>query len=135
VWTFFRRKPAPPKPDRPLAGAPTRARMKTYSAESGYVYQYVYRGYRATGPSDTEYVFSVTSDRQTWRLICVILDQATVDQWSSGAGRTLLPVERYAIAKLALFDSFDDTRSADAAESLRPSAEDITRYLDSLGQL
>jgi len=130
VWTLFRRKPAPPKADRPLTGAPGRARMKTYSAESGYVYQYVYRGHRAT-----EYVFSVTSDRKNWRLIGVILDQATMDQWSSGAGRALLPVECYAIAKLALFDSFDDNSRAGATEPLHPSAEDITRYLDALGQL
>lgn len=135
VSILFRRKPAPLKADRPLAGAPGRARMKTYSAESGYVYQYVYRGHRDAGQTETEYVFSVTSDRKNWRLINVILDQATMDQWSSGAGRALLPVECYAIAKLALFDSFDDNSRTGATEPLRPSAEDITRYLDALGQL
>lgn len=135
MWTFFRRKTAPLPAETPLAGAPQRARLKSYSAQSGYVYQYVYRGYRASGQAETEYVFSVTSDRKNWRLIRVVLEQATVDCWSSEAGRMLSPVESYAIAKLALFDFFDESVRAQTPESLRPSAEDITRYLDSLGQL
>lgn len=135
VWTFFRRKPAPPQAEPRLAGAPQRARLKSYSAQSGYVYQYVYRGYRAAGQAETEYVFSATSDRKNWRLIHVVLDQATIDRWSSGAGRVLLPAESYAIAKLTLFDFFDASPDGRAPEPLRPGAEDIARYLDSLGRM
>jgi hypothetical protein len=118
-----------------LAGAPQRARLKSYYAQSGYVYQYVYRGYRTSRQTETEYVFSVTSDRKNWRLIRVVLDQATIDRWSAEACRMLLPVESYAIAKLALFDFFDQSLLTQTPEPLHPSAEDITRYLDSLGQL
>ena len=32
--------------DEPLAGAPPVRRLKTYSARSGYVYQYRYQGSR-----------------------------------------------------------------------------------------
>ena len=135
VWTPFRRRPAASQADPPLAGAPRRARLKTYSAQSGYVYQYVYRGYRATEQAATEYIFSATRDRKQWNLIRVILDQATIDQWSSGTGRALLPVESYAIAKLALFDFFDENRPGEAPAPLRLSAEDITKYLDSLDRL
>ena len=34
------------KKDAPLTGAPAVRRQKTYSAESGYVYQYFYEGQR-----------------------------------------------------------------------------------------
>ena len=135
VWTFFRRKPAPPPVDSPLAGAPRRARLKTYSAQSGYVYQYVYRGHRVAGQTATEYVFSATPDRKNWQLIRVVLDQGTLDTWHSDTGRVLLPVECYAIAKLALFDFFDESRRGEGPESIHLTAEEITKYLDSLGRL
>lgn len=135
MWNFFRRKAAPPQAGSLLSGAPRRPRLKTYSSQSGYVYQYVYRGNRPAEQAATEYVFSATPDRKNWELVRVILDQAIINGWSSSHdGRTLQPVERYAIAKLALFDFFDESRR-EAPKPLRPTAEDITRYLDSLGRL
>jgi hypothetical protein len=50
---FFAPKPVP------LSGAPAIRRMKTYSAQSGYVYQYFYEVQRP----GTEFVFSVSADR------------------------------------------------------------------------
>ena len=44
----------------PLSGAPPIRRLKTYSAQSGYVYQYFYEGQRPLrGEAGTEFVFTV----------------------------------------------------------------------------
>ena len=47
------------KKQAPLTGAPPVRRQKTYSAESGYVYQYFYEGQRAAernGSAGAQYV-------------------------------------------------------------------------------
>jgi len=54
------------KKEAPLTGAPAVRRQKTYSAESGYVYQYYYEGQRPAsrdGSSGIEFVFNVSADR------------------------------------------------------------------------
>ncbi len=49
----------------PLTGAPAVRRMKTYSAQSGYVYQYYFEGYRPLPvESGVEFVFQISSDRK-----------------------------------------------------------------------
>ena len=58
---FFSRK------STALTGAPPVRRMKSYSAQSGYVYQYYYEGQRLFrhGPDHgTEFVFSLSPDRK-----------------------------------------------------------------------
>jgi hypothetical protein len=54
VWTFFRRKPVPPPAEPPLAGAPQRARLKSYYAQNGDVYKYVDRGDRTSRQTESE---------------------------------------------------------------------------------
>jgi hypothetical protein len=101
----------------PLAGAPAVRRLKTYSAESGYVYQYFYEGRReartGSARAGIEFVFRVSADRKTWMPISVVLATSTVQTWEQAHGRELSPAERYAVAKLALFQAFDE-RSAPA---------------------
>lgn len=101
---LFGRKP-------PLAGAPPVRRQKTYSAESGYVYQYYYEGYRSFGSGaerGIEYVFDVSADRKTSTAVSVFLAEASLVPWHGRHGRELAAVERYAVAKLALFHAFDE---------------------------
>lgn len=104
---FFRRKPAP----LPLRGAPPIRRQKTYSARSGFVYQYFYEGYRESeraGRAGHEYVFHVTSDRKSSFPLTVFLPAAAVESWQRIHGRDLAPKEQYAAVKMALFDTFDE---------------------------
>lgn len=59
------RRPSPPPP---LLGRPKVRREKSYSADSGYVYQYFHEGYREmklAGELGAEYVFDVSSDRKS----------------------------------------------------------------------
>ena len=99
---FSRRPPA-------LTGAPPVRRVKTHSAQSGYVYQYYYEGQRPfRAGAGTEFVFTVSSDRKNWRPTGVRLGDAPVAAWESAHGRQLSGNERYAIAKMALFQAFDE---------------------------
>jgi hypothetical protein len=55
-------------------------RHKSYSAASGYVYQYFYEGYRAAGP-ETEFVFQASADRKAFFPVSVVLPDAVAAQW------------------------------------------------------
>ena len=103
------------KKDTPLTGAPAVRRQKTYSAQSGYVYQYFYEGQRPSSDDrGIEYVFDVSADRKTSAPASVLVSTAALESWQSENGRTLSGAERYAIAKIALFQAFDERASPDA---------------------
>jgi len=120
-----------------LAGAPPVRRMKTYSAESGYVYQYFYDGYRpyATGAeSGMEYVFSISGDRKTWDNTAILIADETLRTWEAAHERTLNSTERYAVAKLALFQAFDErTSPSQMKEAVRVRAADVDGIIEKLG--
>jgi hypothetical protein len=102
---FFRKKEAP------LTGAPPVRRLKTYSAQSGYVYQYCYEGQRPfqqSGERGMEYVFSLSADRKSWRPCKVLVPYGAIAAWETAHERQLSDTERYAIAKMALFQAFDE---------------------------
>ena len=106
---WFGKKPVP------LAGVPAVRRQKTYSAQSGYVYQYFYEGHRpSSAERGTEYVFDVSSDRKTSSPVSVVISDAAVASWQNESGRTLSATEQYAIAKMALFQAFDERESPEA---------------------
>lgn len=101
------RKGQPP----PLTGAPEVRRLKSYSAASGYVYQYFYEGHRGT-----EYVFQVCGDRRTYLSVAVLLSDAALES----SLRELNATERYAVAKMALFQAFDERpRPAEMRKPIR----------------
>jgi hypothetical protein len=111
----------------PLTGAPQVRRQKTYSGQSGYVYQYYYEGHR---PYDrdhergTEYVFDVSAGRKTSARVSVLVSDAATRNWEEQHGRSLQSNERYAIAKMALFQAFDerpDPASLSAPIHTRPA--------------
>jgi hypothetical protein len=86
-------------------------RLKTYTGSQGYVYQYYFVGQRASSEAEsaaTEYIFDVTSDRQTTYAVSVFLPQQVVAAWNGAHGRALTGSEQYAAAKLCLFQAFDD---------------------------
>ena len=106
MWSFLRRLAG--RQERPLAGAPAVRRLKTHSADSGYVYQYYFEGFRER-PRDGayEYVFTAAADRRTWFPVSVVLPLTVLDDWASRYGRVLTASERFGVAKIALRNAFD----------------------------
>ena len=88
-------------------------RRKTYTGETGCVYQYYFVGERpslpqaAQGPA-TEFVFDVTADDNTTFAVSVFLRNDAVAVWTHRHGRDLTDAERYAAAKLRLLRGFDE---------------------------
>jgi len=94
----------------PLRGAPAVRRQKTYSSQTGYVYQYFYQGYREDKRDERpgrEYVFQITRARDSYFPLVIFLPAAAVDAWQQSYGRSLTPSEQYAAVKMALFEVFD----------------------------
>lgn len=120
-----------------LRGAPAVRRQKSYSAESGYVYQYFYEGHRPARRArdeGTEYVFSVTADCRNWFPVSVFLSLAAVRQWEAAHRRALTPTECYAVAKLRLFQAFDEgSAPASLCEEIAVCAADVEAVMDRLG--
>lgn len=122
---------------QPLTGGPAVRRQKTYSAQSGYVYQYYYEGhrpYKRDREKGAEFVFDVTADRKTSAPVSVLLNDTAIDDWESRHGRTLGGSERYAIAKIALFQAFDERPNpASMSADVRVRAADVEAILITLG--
>ena len=120
-----------------LTGAPAVRRLKTYSAQSGYVYQYFYEGhrpFRAAGDSGTEFVFSISSDAKNWHPASVMLGDTAVRAWESAHERQLSSTEHYAVAKMALFQAFDERPlPAQMKEDVHVRHADVEAILDTLG--
>lgn len=115
----------------PLTGAPVVRRMKTYSAASGYVYQYFYEGHRPAGGAEpgTEFVFQVTGDRRAYASVTVLLSDAVLEG-APGLNST----ERYAVAKLALLQAFDERPGpAGMREPVRLQPADLAAIMEQLG--
>jgi len=121
----------------PLTGAPPVRRLKTYSAQSGYVYQYYYEGqrpFRRSGESGTEFVFGISADRKSWRPSRVLLGEGAVAAWEKAHERELSATERYAISKMALFQAFDERGTpALMKDDVRVRNADVEAIVETLG--
>lgn len=128
---LFSRKP------QPLTGAPEVRRQKTYSGQSGYVYQYYYEGHRPYArdrEKGSEYVFDVSADRKTSSPVSVLVSDTATEDWEGRHGRALQGSERYAIAKMALFQAFDERPDpASMKADIRVRAADVEAILITLG--
>lgn len=119
-----------------MTGAPAARRMKTYSAQSGYVYRYYYEGRRplASPASGIEFVFSVSAGRVKWLPVGVLVGESALAPWQGRRGRQLSSTERYALAKMALFQAFDERPTPERMRDevlLRPA--DVEALADMLG--
>jgi hypothetical protein len=89
-------------------------RVKSYSSATGYVFQYYFfEVERATrgGKSGTEYRYMVSADRQSSFPLQILVESAAVETWNRRMGGALSGTEEYAIAKLRLFQAFDEDES------------------------
>ena len=112
-------------------------RLKTYSAQSGYVYQYYYEGhrdFRSGAESGVEFVFSISADRKTWHQTSILVNDSAIHDWEARHARELSPTERYAVAKLALFQAFDErTAPGQMKDEVRVRQADVEAIIETLG--
>jgi hypothetical protein len=113
--------------------------LKTYSAETGYVYQYYFVGQRAALADDpeapaTEYIFDVTSDRKTTFAVSVFLPPDALEHWAEVRGRELTEPERYAGIKMRLLQALDEVHDMIRdGRRLRLNGAVLMELLDSIG--
>jgi hypothetical protein len=111
-------------------------RMKTYSGESGYVYQYYFlesqprkKWWNRIG---TAFRFHVTSDRKEFVVIEVLVEESALEAWERAHGRPLDSAEQYAAAKMRLFRAFDESESPEKIAEVRVSDANIEALLEPL---
>ena len=114
-------------------------RLKTYTGQTGYVYQYYFVGKRVALEGDpeapsTEYVFDVTSDRKTTYAVSVFLQPQALEAWLAARGRSLSEPEQYAAVKLRLMQAFDEIPNMlHDGRRLRLDADRLLALLESIG--
>jgi hypothetical protein len=111
-------------------------RIKTYSAENGAVYQYQFQEVRPVaigGERGNEYVYYVTADRKTMDAVRVFVSRAGIEKWGARTGRTLNGTEEYAVAKMRLFEGFDEIAEIEKSSAvLRVDDSNVEALLEKL---
>jgi hypothetical protein len=106
-------------------GAPRR--LKTYSAESGYVWEYFF-----TGQDGATYRFEASATRKDFRAIAVEVDRPAL---RLAAQREMGAVEEYAVAKMSLLRAFDRYEPDQLPCPIRSGMEDFREILRTLDLL
>jgi len=115
-------------------------RVKSYSAADGYVYQYYFfegnraqRGARAGG----EFTYVISADRQSAFPFKIFVHQSALDSWAAQNGRSLSSSEEYAVAKMRLFQAFDEgaVKAVPVGQPPREVTVDASNLEELLGQL
>lgn len=86
-------------------------RVKSYSAANGYVYQYFFyevNRIRVNGSPVGEFIYAISADRKTTFALRILVEQSALEAWAAVNGRRLTSSEEYAIAKMRLFQAFDE---------------------------
>lgn len=115
------------------------SQLKSYTAQTGYVYQYYFVGKREALEDDpeapaTEYIFDVTADRKTTFAVSIFLHPQELKAWANSRGRDLSEPEQYAAAKLRLMQGFDEiVDMLHEGRRLRLDAEVLASLLESIG--
>ncbi|HKM80199.1 MAG TPA: hypothetical protein VJY15_04485 [Candidatus Acidoferrum sp.] len=104
-------------------------RVKSYSASNGYVYQYCfYEVNRIThegGPAG-EFIYAISTDCKTTFPLRIVVVQAALQVWARANGRVLSSSEEYAVAKMRLFQAFDEGE----VPVTDPGAEELRLLVD-----
>jgi hypothetical protein len=115
-------------------------RVKSYSAADGYVYQYYFfEGNRAQrdGSPGGEFTYAVSADRRSAFPFKIFVLQSALDAWAKLNGRPLTSSEEYAVAKMRLFQAFDEGSVKAPTEGQQPGEVlvDDSNLEELLGQL
>jgi hypothetical protein len=115
-------------------------RVKSYSAADGYVYQYYFfegsRAQRHDSPGG-EFTYVISADRRAAFPFKIFVMQSALDAWAKQNGRPLTSSEEYAVAKMRLFQAFDEGSVQAPPEGKQPrdvlvdesNLEDLLRQL------
>ncbi len=106
-------------------------RSKSYSAQTGYVYQYHFEGQQPTR-GGTAYVFIVSRDRKHSFPLTVRLPEEALAAWAARHGRPLSGTEQYAAVKMRLFHAFDELENLDRATEVNITANSVDDLLAEL---
>ena len=108
-------------------------RMKTYSGESGFVYQYFFLESRThrlfRGGSGTSFFFNVSINRKTYFVSEVVVEKTALGAWQKAHGRALEETEKYAAAKMRLFRAFDESSRPEELRQVRIDESNIESLL------
>jgi len=119
-----------------MAKPETVRRIKSYSAESGYVYQYQFQDAHPSEQGSArgnEYVYYVSADRKTMFPVRVFVGKDAMEKWVKATGRPLTGTEEYAVAKMRLFQAFDDGEKLSAESApLRVDESNLNALLQRL---
>jgi hypothetical protein len=115
-------------------------RVKSYSAADGYVYQYYFfEGDRAKrgGNPGGEFTYVVSADRRSAFPFKIFVTQSALEAWAKQNGRPLSSSEEYAVAKMRLFQAFDEGAVKPAPDGQQPAEVlvDESNLENLLGQL
>src|ERR1700756_4611342 len=86
-------------------------RIKSYSAANGDVYQYYFYELNRVlmnGGAGGEFVYAISADRGTRFGLRILVMQAALEAWARENRRALTSSEEYAVAKMRLFQAFDE---------------------------
>ncbi len=114
-------------------------RLKTYTAQTGYVYEYYFVGKRPALADDplspaTEFIFDVSSDRKTTYAVSVFLPPQVVETYTTTHERTLSEPEKYAAIKMRLLQALDEiTDMLRDGRRLTLDTESMSALLQSVG--
>jgi hypothetical protein len=123
------------KPPAPLKGVPKVRREKTYSADTGYVYQYFYQGYREARRGEDvghEHLFRVSSGRTSRFDLRIFLSRRALEPWEKTNNRELIPTEQYALVKLSLFRAFDERQDFGEDSEVIVTSEQVEDHVNAL---
>ena len=96
-----------PKMPRPEAAH----RVKSYSAATGYVYQYYFYEVEKSqrgAAAGAEYVYMASVDRKHVFPVKIFVARESLEKWAAREGRQFTGTEEYAVAKMRLFQAFDE---------------------------
>jgi len=115
-------------------------RVKSYSAADGYVYQYYFfEGNRAQrdGRPGGEFTYVISADRRSAFPFKIFVRQSTLDAWAKQNCRSLTSSEEYAVAKMRLFQAFDEgsVQAPPEGQQAREVVVDESNLEDLLGKL
>ncbi len=94
-------------------------RVKSYSAATGYVYQYYFYEVEKSkrgSAAGTEYVYMASVDRKHVFPVRIFVVKDALEKWTARTGRQFTGTEEYAVAKMRLFQAFDEMEGFSSAK-------------------
>jgi hypothetical protein len=112
-------------------------RVKSYSAATGFVYQYYFYEVEKSkrgAVAGTEYVYMASVDRKHVFPVKIFVAKDALEKWAARTGREFTGTEEYAVAKMRLFQAFDEVEGlAEKTPDLtvdESNLEDLSSQLD-----